>query len=51
MDKSLILNEIKKHLGFKTDKELAEFLGVKQNTFITQRSRVQIPSSLQNVNL
>lgn len=32
MDKSLILNEIKKYLGFKTDKELADFLGVKQNT-------------------
>lgn len=46
MDKSLILNEIKKHLGFKTDKELAEFLGVKQNTFSTWRHRNTLDEEL-----
>lgn len=46
MDKSLILNEIKKYLGFKTDKELAEFLGVKQNTFSTWRHRNTLDKEL-----
>ena len=31
MDKSLILKEIKKHLGFKKDTEFADFLGIKQS--------------------
>lgn len=46
MDKSLILNEIKKYLGFKTDKELADFLGVKQNTFSTWRHRNTLDKEL-----
>lgn len=39
MDKSLILNEIKKHYFFKTDKEFAEFLGIKPNTLSSWVSR------------
>lgn len=31
-DKTLILNEIKGHYGFKTDAEFARFLGIKPNT-------------------
>lgn len=32
MDKSLILNEIKKHLNLRYDKEFADFLGIKTTT-------------------
>ncbi|WP_233901633.1 helix-turn-helix domain-containing protein, partial [Tenacibaculum piscium] len=32
IDKSLILNKIKKHKNFKTNKDFAEFLGVKTTT-------------------
>ncbi|HUH35109.1 MAG TPA: S24 family peptidase [Moheibacter sp.] len=46
MDKSLILNEIKKHLKFKTDTELANFLGVKQNTISTWKARNTIDYDL-----
>lgn len=46
MDKSLIINDIKNHLNFKTDKEFAEFLGIKQNTLSTWRSRNMIDYDL-----
>lgn len=46
MDKSLIINDIKNHLSFKTDKEFAEFLGIKQNTLSTWRSRNMIDYDL-----
>ena len=39
MDKSKIIREIKLHLGFKNDTELADFLGIKQNTLSTWKSR------------
>ena len=39
MDKSKIIKEIKLHLGFKNDTELADFLGIKQNTLSTWKSR------------
>jgi len=39
MNKSLILSKIKNHLNFKNDKELAEFLDIKQNTLSTWKSR------------
>lgn len=46
MNKSLILNEIKKHMKFKTDTELANFLGVKQNTISTWKARDTIDYDL-----
>lgn len=39
MDKSLIINEIKLHLGIKTDVELADYLGVSQPTISLWRKR------------
>ena len=39
MDKSKIIREIKLYLGFKNDTELADFLGIKQNTLSTWKSR------------
>lgn len=39
MNKSKIIREIKLHLGFKNDTELADFLGIKQNTLSTWKSR------------
>lgn len=46
MDKTLIINEIKNHLQYKTDTELAEFLGVKQPTISTWRKRNTIDYEL-----
>ena len=31
VDKSIIINELKKYLNIKTDTKFAEFLGIKQN--------------------
>ena len=39
MDKSLILNKLKKYFNLKNDKEFAEFLDIKQNTFLAWKSR------------
>lgn len=39
MDKSLILNSIKSHFGMKSDKELADFLGIKTTTLSMWKSR------------
>ncbi len=39
MDKSLIIKEIKKHLNFNKDGELANYLGVSQNTISSWKSR------------
>lgn len=38
-DKSLILNEIKSHLKYTKDAELAEFLGIKPNTLSNWKTR------------
>ena len=46
MDKSFIINQIKLHLGIKTDSEFAEFLGVKQPTVSTWRKRNTIDYDL-----
>lgn len=46
MDKSLILNRIKEHLFFKTDKEFADYLGVKPNTLSTWHKRNSIDYEL-----
>ena len=46
MDKSFIINQIKLHLGIKTDSEFAEFLGVKQPTISTWRKRNTIDYDL-----
>lgn len=46
MNKSLIINEIKSHLNYKTDTELADFLGVKQPTISTWRKRNTIDYEL-----
>lgn len=39
MDKSLILNRLKKHFNFKNDFEFAEFLGIEQNTLSSWKKR------------
>jgi phage repressor protein C with HTH and peptisase S24 domain len=39
MDKSLILNKIKKHFNFRYDKELADYLGIKTTTLAMWYSR------------
>ena len=39
MDKSLILNKLKKYFNLKNDKEFAKFLDIKQNTFLAWKSR------------
>jgi hypothetical protein len=39
IDKSLILNEIKNHLKFRKDSELARFLGVKPQTLASWHAR------------
>lgn len=39
MDKSLILNEIKKHLNFKSDSDFANYLGIKPQVLSNWRSR------------
>ncbi len=46
MDKSLIINRIKLHLGIKTDSEFAEFLGVKQPAISNWRRRNTIDYEL-----
>ena len=46
MDKSLIINLIKLHLGIKTDSEFAEFLGVKQPAISNWRRRNTIDYEL-----
>ncbi|OCW73122.1 hypothetical protein BAZ12_00560 [Elizabethkingia miricola] len=46
MNKSLILNDIKTHLGFKTDTDFADFLGIKQNTLSNWKSRNTIDYEL-----
>lgn len=38
-DKTFIINKIKEYLKFKNDKDFAEFLGIKQNTLSTWKSR------------
>ncbi|WP_313261935.1 helix-turn-helix domain-containing protein [Sphingobacterium sp.] len=38
-DKSLILNKIKLHYGFKTDAQFAKFLGIKPNSLSNWYSR------------
>ena len=39
MDKALIINELKNYLNIKTDSEFAKFLGLKQNTISSWKSR------------
>ncbi len=39
MDKTLIINKIKSYLGIKTDSDFATFLGVKQPTISSWKSR------------
>lgn len=39
VDKSIIINELKKYLNIKTDTKFAEFLGIKQNTISSWKSR------------
>ncbi|WP_395974191.1 helix-turn-helix domain-containing protein [Chryseobacterium cucumeris] len=46
MDKSLILNDIKNHLGIEKDSEFAEFLGIKRNTLSSWRTRNSIDYDL-----
>lgn len=46
MDKTLVINDIKNHLNYKTDTELADFLGVKQPTISTWRKRNTIDYEL-----
>ncbi|ATC39626.1 LexA family transcriptional regulator [Elizabethkingia anophelis] len=46
MNKSLILNDIKSYLGFKTDSDFADFLGIKQNTLSNWKSRNTIDYEL-----
>ena len=46
MDKSLILRDIKKYLGFKKDSDFAEFLGIKQNTLSNWKTRNTIDYDL-----
>lgn len=42
MDKSLILNKIKEHLGFKKDLDFASFLGINQSTLSAWHRRGSI---------
>lgn len=42
MDKSLIINEIKKHLGFKKEIDFANFLGINQSTLSAWHKRGSI---------
>ena len=39
MNKTLIINELKNYLNIKTDSEFAKFLGLKQNTISSWKSR------------
>lgn len=39
VDKSIIINELKKYLNINTDTKFAEFLGIKQNTISSWKSR------------
>lgn len=39
MDKSLILNKLKKHFNFKNDFEFAKYLGIEQNTLSSWKKR------------
>lgn len=39
MDYNLIINRLKNHYGFHADKELCEFLGIKQNLLTSWRTR------------
>ena len=39
IDKRLIINELKNYLNIKTDSEFAKFLGLKQNTISSWKSR------------
>ena len=39
VDKSIIINELKKYLNIKTDTKFAEFLGIKQNTISSWKLR------------
>lgn len=39
MNKALIINELKNYLNIKTDSEFAKFLGLKQNTISSWKSR------------
>lgn len=45
-DISFIINEIRSYLGFKTDTQLADYLGVKRNTISTWRKRNSIDYQL-----
>lgn len=46
MNKTHIINEIKSHLGFTKDVDFADFLGIKQNTLSTWKSRDMIDYDL-----
>lgn len=46
MNKSQIINKLKEYLNFKTDTEFAKFLGIKQNTVSSWRSRDTIDYEL-----
>lgn len=42
---SQIIDNIKSHLGFKTDAQLADYFGVKPNTISTWRERNSVPNN------